>query len=118
VYNDTPTLFGDPPRTVNTPAEILMVVDSGYSHTTVTPLLRGRPLQSAIRRLTVGGKFMTNYLKELLSIRHYSMMDETHLVNEIKEDVSFVSLDYARDLDRTWKGYQGRKHDLEDLRVD
>ncbi len=84
--------------------EAMLVVDSGYSHTTVTPLLRGRPAQAAIRRLDVGGKLLTNYLKELASVRHYNMMDETYLMNEAKEAVCFVSRDLRRDLERTWRG--------------
>lgn len=47
---------------------------------------------------------MTNYLKELVSIRHYNMLDETYLMNQVKEAVCFVSTDFSRDLERTWKG--------------
>lgn len=85
-------------------AECLLVVDSGYSHTTVTPLINGRPVQQAIRRLDVGGKFLTNYLKEQLSIRSINLMDETYAVDEMKEAVSFVTTDFQADLERTWKG--------------
>ena len=81
----------------------MLVIDSGYSHTTITPLYQGRPIQSAIRRLDVGGKLLTNYLKELISIRHFGLMDEPYIVNEIKEKVCFVSSDFQRDLDRVWK---------------
>lgn len=70
----------------------------------VTPLYKGRPIQQAIRRQDVGGKFLTNYLKELVSIRHYNMVDEPYLVNEIKESICFVSSDFKRDLEQTWKG--------------
>lgn len=80
------------------------MIDSGFSHSTVTPLFKGRPIQQAIRRLSIGGKFLTNYLKELVSIRHYNMLDETHLMNEVKEAICFVSDDFKRDLERTWKG--------------
>ncbi len=102
------------------PAECLLVIDSGYSHTTVTPTYNGRPIQQAVRRLEVGGKFLTNYLKELVSIRYYNMSDETHLINQIKEAVSFVSDDFRRDLEQTWKGSKRRKTDNaeEDIRVD
>ncbi|KAB2576507.1 Actin-like protein arp6 [Lasiodiplodia theobromae] len=103
-YNDIPALFSDPASTSSGPVESLLVIDTGYSHTTITPLHHGRPFHSAIRRLTVGGKFLTNHLKELISLRAYNFMDETHLVNEIKEDVCFVSTDFAHDLERTWKG--------------
>ena len=106
-YHDIQKLFGAPPRgndMAALPAECLLVIDSGYSHSTVTPLFNGQPIQQAVRRLDVGGKFLTNYLKELISIRHYNMLDETHVMNEIKESVCYVSNDFKRDLERTWKG--------------
>ena len=106
-YLDIPHLFGDPakaPSSKMLPVECLLVIDSGYSHTTVTPVYQGRPIQQAVRRLDVGGKLLTNVLKELVSIRHYNMLDETYIMNEVKEAVSFVSDDFRRDLERTWKG--------------
>lgn len=86
------------------PAECSLLIDSGYSHTTITPLINGRPVQQAIRRLDIGGKILTNILKEQLSIRSINLMDETYAVDEMKEATSFVSSDYRADLDRTWKG--------------
>lgn len=106
-YHDIPHLFGAPPRSDTSnalPVECLLVIDSGFSHTTVTPLYNGRPIQQAIRRFDVGGKFLTNYLKELVSIRHYNMIDETYLMNEIKETVCYVSKDFAHDIEVTRKG--------------
>lgn len=47
---------------------------------------------------------MTNYLKEQLSIRAFYAMDETYVVNELKESVCFVSEEFSRHLDATWKG--------------
>lgn len=81
-----------------------MVIDSGFSHSIVTPLFNGRPIHQAIRRLDIGGKLLTNHLKELVSIRHYNMLDETHLMNEVKEAICYVSQDFKRDLERVWKG--------------
>lgn len=83
--------------------DCLLVVDSGYSHTTVTPVFRGRAIQRAIRRLDIGGKLLTNYLKEIVSMRQYNMVDETYIMNEVKEAVSFVSNDFRTDMERTWK---------------
>ena len=106
-YHDVQYLFGALPRESHLsalPAECLLVIDSGFSHTTVTPLLKGKPIQQAIRRLDIGGKFLTNYLKELVSIRHYNMLDETHLMNEVKEAVSYVSENFRHDLEYAWKG--------------
>lgn len=111
-YHDVQALYGGGPRPADAtaaPAEALLLIDSGFSHTTVTPLVGGQPVQSAIRRIEIGGKFLTNYLKELVSIRHYNMMDETHLMNEVKEAVCYVSGDFAQDLERTWKGGVGDK---------
>ena len=72
---------------VTLPHECLLVIDTSYTDTTVIPLYNGKLLQSAVRRLTVGGKLLTNYMKELSSLRHYNMMEETYLLNEIKEAV-------------------------------
>lgn len=89
----------------------MLLIDSGYSFTTITPIFQGRPLQSAIRRLDVGGKLLTNYLTRLLSLRHYDMRNETHIVNEIKEKTCYVSLDFKGDLDKTWKGTRGERRE-------
>lgn len=98
------------------PQECLLVIDTSYSDTTILPLYNGKLVQSAVRRLTVGGKLLTNYLKELSSLRHYNMMEETYLLNEIKEAVSYVvpsSEHFARDLERTWKGRLGAKREVD-----
>lgn len=98
------------------PQECLLVIDTSYTDTTILPLYNGKLLQSAVRRLTVGGKLLTNYMKELSSLRHYNMMEETYLLNEIKEAVSYVTpspQQYARDLDRTWKGRLGDRRELD-----
>lgn len=88
--------------------ECLLVVDSGYSYTTITPIFEGRPLQRAVRRLDFGGKHLTNLLKEIISVRHFDLHQETKIVNDIKEDISFVTRDIKVDLDKTWKGTKTR----------
>lgn len=98
---------GGPPLTAEAaaqslPRECLLVVDSGYSHTTVTPLIGGRPVQPAVRRLDVGGKLLTNRLKELSSLRHWNLMDDSHLVSQIKEDACYVSHDFRAELEHVW----------------
>lgn len=101
-YNDTRSLFGDPvlaDASAIQPADALLVVDSGHSHTTVTPLLAGRPINPAVRRLDVGGKHLNNYLAELISLRHFSLMDEPHIVSQIKEDACYLSANFAQELE-------------------
>lgn len=92
----------------------MLLIDSGYSHTTVTPLLYGRPVQAAIRRLEVGGKMLTNLLKELSSLRHWNLMDDSYLVTQIKEDACYVSQDFNGDLEKVWsaKGLRARNHSI------
>ncbi|KAI0204435.1 actin-domain-containing protein [Astrocystis sublimbata] len=94
-----------------TATELVLLVDSGYSHTTVTPLFQGKPIHPAVRRLDVGGKVLTNYLTRVLSLRHYDMRNETHIVNEMKEAACYVSLDFRNDLERTWKGTRGERRE-------
>ena len=123
-YNDIASLVGDPPTKNSVgglPVECLLVIDSGFSHSTVTPLYNGRPIHQAIRRLDIGGKFLTNYMKEIVSIRHMDMTAETYLMNQIKEDVCYVSHDFKVDLERTWNetSGQGRKrHGQQGLALD
>ncbi|KAJ5935636.1 Actin-like protein arp6 [Penicillium verhagenii] len=106
-WNELHTLFGDSLTSKSDsailPMDCLLVVDSGYSHTTITPVYKGRALQRAIRRLDIGGKHLTNYLKEIVSMRQYNMVDEAYIMNEVKEAVSFVSNDFKADMERTWK---------------
>lgn len=107
MYNDIQHLFGASARGAQSsaiPAECVLVIDSGFSHTTVTPVYKGCPIHQAIRRLDIGGRLLTNYLKEILSIRHYNLINEEHLVNEAKEKICFVSNDFKYDLERTWLG--------------
>ena len=111
-WNEIQSLFGDP-LVQNadgpiTPAECLLVVDSGYSHTTVTPVYKGRPLQRGIRRLDLGGKHLTNYLKEMVSMRQYNMVDETYIMNDVKEAVCFVSNNFPGEMEQAWKGNRKR----------
>lgn len=107
-YHDISQLFGAPSRSDTFgahPVECLLLVDSGFSHTTVTPLYYGRPIQQAIRRLDIGGKLLTNHFKDVVSIRHYNMSDETYLMNEVKEAVCYVSKDFKADLEVTRKDF-------------
>jgi len=49
-------------------------------------------------RIDVGGKLLTNQLKSVISYRQLVVMNETYIINEIKENVCFVSLDFQEDM--------------------
>ncbi|CAG8417604.1 unnamed protein product [Penicillium salamii] len=115
-WNEIQSLFGDPITQTQEikPADCLLVVDSGFSHTTVTPVYRGHPVHRGIRRLDFGGKHITSLLKELVSERQINMMDETYIMNQIKESACYVSNDFSKDMERTLKGnrsYQAKAED-------
>ncbi|POY70972.1 hypothetical protein BMF94_5999 [Rhodotorula taiwanensis] len=79
------------------PPECALVIDSGFSFTHIVPILRGRVVSHAVRRIDVGGKLLTNYLKELVSFRHWYMMDQTSVMEHAKEKVCYVSTQWDHD---------------------
>ncbi|KAI0344472.1 actin-related protein Arp6 [Trametopsis cervina] len=83
-----------------TPApECMLVVDAGFSFTHVVPIMNGAIVWRAVKRIDVGGKLLTNQLKELVSYRQWNMMDETYVMNDVKESCCYVSTDFRRDLE-------------------
>jgi actin-related protein 6 len=49
--------------------------------------------------MDVGGKLLTNHLKELVSFRQWNMMEETYVMNQVKEQCCFVTSNFAGDLE-------------------
>ncbi|KAA1474732.1 Actin/actin-like protein [Dentipellis sp. KUC8613] len=79
--------------------ECMLVVDSGFSFTHIVPIMNGVVQWNAVKRVDVGGKLLTNQLKELVSFRQWNMMDETHIMNDVKETCCYVSTSFAADLE-------------------
>ena len=67
-----------------------IVVDCGFSGTSVTPFLGGRSVPWNAMRIDVGGKVLTNHLKELVSFSQVNVTEDTWLCNVIKERCCFV----------------------------
>ena len=76
-----------------------LVVDTGYSFTHIVPYYRGKIVEGAVKRIDVGGKLLTNYLKEIVSYRQLHVMDETYVMNQVKEDTCFVSQNFTKDME-------------------
>lgn len=76
-----------------------LVVDTGYSFTNIVPYIKGKKYWAGIRRIDVGGKVLTNHLKEILSYRQLNVMDETYVINQVKEDSCFVSQNFMKDME-------------------
>ena len=77
-----------------------VVVDAGFSFTHATPVFDGRVLRSGIRRVNLGGKALTNYLKELVSYRQWNMMDEYVLMDDVKEKLCYAAIEVSDELKR------------------
>ena len=80
-----------------------LVVDTGYSFTHIVPYYRGKIVEKGVKRIDVGGKLLTNYLKEIVSYRQLHVMDETYVMNQVKEDSCYVSQEFLRDMDTSRK---------------
>lgn len=78
--------------------DCVLVVDSGFSFTHVVPIYKSKAQREAVRRINVGGKLLTNFLKETVSYRQWNMMDEFQLMNDAKEALCYVSQDFAAEM--------------------
>ncbi|CAN0918261.1 Actin-related protein 6, partial [Linum grandiflorum] len=79
-------------------AQCSVVVDCGFSFTHAVPVYQNVALGYAAKRIDLGGKALTNYLKELVSYRSVNVMDQSFIIDDVKERLCFVSLDVSRDL--------------------
>ncbi|XP_059069307.1 actin-related protein 6-like isoform X1 [Cryptomeria japonica] len=75
-----------------------LIVDCGFSFTHAAPVYQNFTINYGVKRIDLGGKALTNYLKELVSYRAVNMMDETYIMDDVKEKLCFVSLDVDHDL--------------------
>lgn len=75
-----------------------LYLDLGFSGCSILPVFQGNLLKYAVQRLGVGGKLLTNFMKEKISFRHFDMTDETWLVDHIKQQACYISLDFEREL--------------------
>nr|XP_012143207.1 PREDICTED: actin-related protein 6 isoform X2 [Megachile rotundata] len=86
-------------KTENPNTKCCIVVDSGYSFTHIVPYINDTKVKEGIRRIDVGGKLLTNHLKEIISYRQLHVMDETYVINQAKEDSCFVSQEFFKDME-------------------
>lgn len=76
----------------------ICVVDSGFSWTTIACFVDGVLIQDSVVRIDVGGKALTNKLKDWISYRQLNVSEETYVINECKEDLCFVSQDFEKSM--------------------
>ena len=85
-------------------ARAAIAVDVGFSATTACAVFDGRALPSTVRRVDLGGKALTNLLKDAVSFRAVDLRQESAVVEAMKSEACFVSLDLERDLERARRG--------------
>ncbi|CCW71828.1 unnamed protein product [Phytomonas sp. Hart1] len=69
-----------------------VLVDLGFSHTTLVPYIGYNPVYSSIIRIDIGGKLLTNRLKEHISFTQTNLTEDSWLVNHIKERCCRVAM--------------------------
>lgn len=79
-------------------SECALVIDSGFHATNVLPTILGEVYWPAAQQISVGGRLLTNYLREIVSFQQFNMMEETFLINSIKERTCFVATDFEAEL--------------------
>ena len=90
-------------KTDNPSSPASMVLDSGFSFTHVMPFCEMIPVTSSFLRVDVGGKFLTNRLKDLISYRQLNVAEETYVINQVKEDTCYISRDIYSDMSKCKK---------------
>ena len=71
-------------------------INDSFTH--IVPYWKGRKLKEGTTRLDIGGKLLTNYLKETISYRQLNLMDEFLVCEQIKEAACYCSIDYKSDM--------------------
>lgn len=90
-----------------------LVVDSGFSFTHIAPYVYSETcgylkLKRGVRRIDIGGKALTNHLKEIISYRQMNVMDETYVINQCKEDICYVAKDFDEELKKCEENKQNK----------
>ena len=75
-----------------------LIVESGHSATYIAPFFDNEIINYACKRLEVGGKLMTNQLKEMVSFRFLNMKGEYRTLNQMKEELCFFSENFIDDM--------------------
>ncbi|KAL3917736.1 MAG: hypothetical protein SGILL_004571, partial [Bacillariaceae sp.] len=93
-----------------TPWKTSCTVDLGWSSSLVVPTFKNQVVSpKAIRRLPVGGRHMINMLKYYMSYRQYNLMEQTQLLREVFEKLSFLSMDMKGDMALAREKPSGRR---------
>ncbi|CAD8166378.1 unnamed protein product [Paramecium pentaurelia] len=74
------------------------IIDSSHSATYLVPIFDGEIMYSGLRRIDIGGRLLTNQLKDNISFKQFDLKNYFLLSSKIKEILCFVSLNYFQDM--------------------
>ena len=82
-----------------------LVVDSGDGVTHTIPVYEGYMLKHAIRKMTIAGRMLTEYMQKLMLEcgEEMTSASEFQLVREIKEEHCYVAQEYDSEMDQATK---------------
>ncbi|KAK4484882.1 hypothetical protein RD792_007483 [Penstemon davidsonii] len=77
-----------------------LAICSGFNTSHVIPFFNGEPVYEACCRTNVGGYHITDYLKQLLSLKHPHHMSKLtwEKVEDLKMEHCYIALDYASEV--------------------
>ncbi|XP_009785795.1 actin-related protein 5 isoform X2 [Nicotiana tabacum] len=80
--------------------DIGLAISSGFTTSHVIPFINGEPVYEACCRTNVGGYHVTDYLKQLLSLKHPHHISKLtwEKVEELKMEYCYIAADYASEV--------------------
>eukprot|EP01124_Arcella_intermedia_P029825 TRINITY_DN6394_c0_g1_i4.p1 TRINITY_DN6394_c0_g1~~TRINITY_DN6394_c0_g1_i4.p1 ORF type:complete len:210 (-),score=56.62 TRINITY_DN6394_c0_g1_i4:173-802(-) len=75
-----------------------VVVEVGEGNSHVLPIYEGYGIMSCIQKMDTSGAHISSYLSDLLKEKGHDLSHEKEVVQEMKEKVGYVAVDYSKEL--------------------